>query len=233
MGRLVDARKATASRARRLTESLLERGVDGVGPLSGAEELAAEFLGDTAYDTNDARVDDLIFRETAKNFATGFVTGLGGAITLSVSIPTALGASWVLQARLAAAIARIYGHDLAAPRTRTTILLSLAGDVARDAMDGLGLRFGTRLTQRAVEQVPGRALVEINKRIGVRLLTQAGRRSVSNFSRYVPLVGAVVGGTMDAMVCRMVGRTAQRLFRRPDGRVIEGEIEPNSSRRDE
>ncbi|HWJ04388.1 MAG TPA: hypothetical protein VNS57_01205, partial [Steroidobacteraceae bacterium] len=110
------------------------------------------------------------------------------------------------------------------PRTRTTILLSLAGDVARDAMDGLGIVYGNRLTRRAVEQIPGRALVEVNKRIGLRLLTRVGERSVSNFSRLVPILGGVVGGTMDALVCRTVGRTAQQLLRRPDGTVIEGEV---------
>jgi glycerol-3-phosphate O-acyltransferase len=62
--------------------------------------------------------------------------------------------------------------------------------------------------------VPGRALVEVNKRIGLRLLTKAGERSFVNFSKAVPVVGGVVGGTFDAVVCRMVGRTARSLFRR-------------------
>ena len=92
-------------------------------------------------------------------------------------------------------------------------------------MDELGIPFaGPKLTQRAVSQVPGRALVEINKRIGLRLLARAGERSVSGFSRFVPIVGGVVGGTLDAVVCRMVGRTAKTLHHRPEGRVVEGEI---------
>lgn len=224
MRRLEAAKQTTETAARRLAEYLLDQGIEGVGPLASAESLAGEFLADAEYESNDARVDGLILREVAKNFTTGFVTGLGGVITLPVSVPSALGASWVLQARMAAAIARIYGHDVRSPRTRTTILLSLAGDVAKDAMDGLGLVYGNRLTRRAVEQIPGRALVEVNKRIGLRLLTRVGERSVSSFSRLVPILGGVVGGTMDALVCRTVGYTAQRLLRRPDGVVIDGEI---------
>jgi uncharacterized protein (DUF697 family) len=225
MLRLEAAKGATEASARRLAQYLLDQGIAGVGPLAGAEALAIEFLADPDYESNDARVDGLILRETAKNFTTGFLTGLGGFITLPVAVPSALGASWVLQARMAGAIARIYGHDVASSRTRTTILLSLAGDVAKDAMDGLGLRYrGNKLTQRAIEQIPGRALVELNKRIGLRLLTRVGQRSVSNFSRLVPILGGVVGGAMDALVCRTVGRTAQQLLRRPDGEVIEGEI---------
>ena len=210
----------------KLAEYLLEKGIAGLGPLSSAEDLAREYLDDASYDSNDARVDALVLRETTKNFATGFVTGLGGFITLPVAVPSALVASWVLQARLAAAIARIHGHDLASPHTRTSILLSLAGDVAREAMGDLGVPFssGNGLTRRAVEQVPGRALVEINKRIGLKLLARAGERTIANFSRFVPLLGGVVGGTMDAVVCRMVARTAQDLLAPADGEIIDGDI---------
>jgi len=94
-----------------------------------------------------------------------FITGLGGIVTLPVGVPSALGASWLIQARMAGAIARIYGHDLAEERVRTLILLSLAGDVAKQAMSDLGLNLGSKLPQSAMKQVPGRALVEINKRI--------------------------------------------------------------------
>ena len=147
-----------------------------------------------------------------KNFTTGFITGLGGFMTLPVGVPSALGASWLIQARMAGAIARIYGHDLGEDRVRTMILLSLAGDVAREAMEGFGVDFSGRLSNRVVKQVPGRALVEVNKRIGLKLLAKAGGRGVAQFPKAIPVVGGVVGGAFDAVVCRMVGRTAKTLF---------------------
>lgn len=207
-----------------LAAYLLEKGLGGLGPLSSAESLATEYLMDDSYADDDARVAALTKWETAKNFTTGFVTGLGGFVTLPVAVPSALAASWVLQARMAGAIARIYGHDLGDPRVRTRVLLALAGDVAREAMKDLGLKVGDRLTQRAVEQIPGRALVEINKRIGARLVAKAGQRVALRFPRAVPVFGGVVGGSLDAVVCRMVGRTARTLFRPPAGGVIEGGV---------
>jgi uncharacterized protein (DUF697 family) len=224
MRRDLSGQGVTATTARRLADYLLEKGLGGAGPLASARDLAHEYRDDERYATSDERVDALIERETIKNFTTGFVTGLGGVITLPVAVPSALGASWLIQARMAGAIATIYGHDLASPRVRTTILMSLAGDVARDAIRDLGLPLGPKLTQHAVDQIPGRALVEINKRIGLRLLTRAGERSIAGFSRFVPIVGGVVGGTLDAVVCRMVGRTAKSLHRRPEGTVVEGEV---------
>lgn len=210
----------------RLANALLEAGLEGSGPLTGAADLAAQYLADPRYADDEERVAAMVRRETRKNFTSGFLTGLGGFITLPVAIPAALAASWVLQARLAGAIASIYGHDLRSERVRTKILLSLAGDVAREAMKDLGLKAEGRLTRRAVDQIPGRALVEINKRIGARMLARMGQRVVLKFPRAVPLLGGVVGGSLDAVVCRMVGRTAKAMFRPPAGGVIDGEARP-------
>lgn len=209
-----------------LATFLLEHGLSGLGPLSSAEALAGDYLGEATYHDDDARVAALIKWETGKNFTTGFLTGLGGFITLPVAVPAALAASWLVQARMAGAIARIYGHDLESPRVRTKVLLSLAGDVAREAMSDVGVKIGDRLTQRAVEQIPGRLLVEVNKRIGAKMATQIGQRVVLRFPRAVPVLGGVVGGALDAIVCRKVGATARTLFRPPAGSVVEGKIIP-------
>jgi uncharacterized protein (DUF697 family) len=206
-------RIATDASAARLVKYLLEKGLGGAGPLSSARNLADEYLIDQGYATDDQRVDRLVKWEMSKNFTTGFITGLGGVITLSIGIPSALVASWLIQARMAGAIARIYGHDLSEERVRTMILLSLAGDVAKDAMKDLGIDLGGKLPHQGMKLVPGRALVEINKRIGFKLLTRAGSRGVAQFPKVIPVVGGVVGGAFDAVVCRMVGRTAKALFR--------------------
>jgi hypothetical protein len=42
--------------------------------------------------------------------------------------------------------------------------------------------------------------------------------------RAVPVFGGVVGGSLDAVVCRKVGRTAKTLFRPPSGTVMTGEV---------
>jgi hypothetical protein len=176
-------------------------------------ELAAEYRRDRRYHTADQRVDALINSEAVKNFSTGFATGLGGALVLPLAIPSALAASWLLQARLAGAIASLYGHDLAVPRVRNLILRSLAGDVTREALEVLDSAEGDSPARRALARVPGRALVELNKRIGLRLLTGGWGGRLLGLTRIVPLVSGVVGGTYDAAVCRAVGRTARSLLK--------------------
>lgn len=198
----------------RVVRFVLDKGIEGVPSLSSASDLAQEYLLDQSYSDNDSRVASLIRWETAKNFTSGFLTGLGGVVTMPIAVPAALGASWIVQARMAGAIARIYGHRLSSDRVRTFVLLSLAGDSAKDVMKEAGIKVGRKLAERAIAQVPGRALIEINKYIGFRLITKAGEKGIVNLSKAVPIAGGLVGGSMDALTCRVVGRTATQLFKR-------------------
>lgn len=138
--------EAEESKALQVANWLTEKAVGGVGPLSSAEELALEYLNDSSYESNDKRVESLIKWETSKNFSTGFITGLGGFATLPVTIPASLGASWILQARMAAAIARIYGHDLSEDRVKTLILCVIIGQDIKEVCKQAGIKIGTKLT---------------------------------------------------------------------------------------
>ena len=63
---------------------ILDKAVDGIGPLPSASDLADEYRRKT-YANDAERVQALIRWAVAKNVATGFVSGLGGALTLPVS----------------------------------------------------------------------------------------------------------------------------------------------------
>ena len=203
----------TPSKALQLVRRILNQAIDGVAPLSSASDLAEEYLIDQSYDDRDERVDALIRWEAAKNFTSGLLTGLGGVVTLPVTIPSALGASWIIQARMCGTIAAIYGHSLKEDRVRTLVVLAVIGDSGKEFLKELGIRIGKRVTAAAIDRIPGRVLVEINKRVGFRLLTKAGERGLVNFAKIVPVVGGVVGGSFDATMCVGVGKTAKRIFR--------------------
>lgn len=191
--------------------------IKGYNPLTSAKALADEYLVDKSYKTHDDRVDALINWETSKNFTSGFITGLGGIMVMPISIPAAFGASWVIQARMAAAIAYIYGHKLESDRVRTLILISLLGDAAKDVLKSAGIIVSTKLSAQLISQISGKTLIEINKRVGFRLITKAGEKGVFNMIKLVPLAGGIVGGVFDATACQAVGRVARHLFRRAGG----------------
>ena len=74
--------------------------------------------------------------------------GLGGVLTLPVAVPSALGASWVIQARMVAAIAGIYGHDIRSDRVRTLVLLALVGDSAKEVVKAAGVKVSEKVTTK-------------------------------------------------------------------------------------
>lgn len=209
------ATKPTENAAIQLINLIIEKSINGVPPLCSAENLALEYKIDQSYPDDEERIESLINWETSKNFTSGFITGLGGILTLPVAVPASLVASWIIQARMAAAIARISGHDIYSDRVKTFILLTLLGDACKDVLKDVGIKVGQGLAKSVLNKVPGKVLIEINKKVGFRLLTKAGEKGAVNLVKMVPLAGGFIGGAFDAAACRIVGRQAKNLFYGP------------------
>ncbi len=189
------------NKALNLAQWIMDKAIAGVPPLSPAEDLAKLYLDDERFDDDEARVTTLIKRESRKNFGTGFVTGFGGLFTIPVTLPASMGASWIIQARMVAAIATIYGHDLNQERIRSLVLLSLLGNAVKEVIKEAGVTM--------VQQVTGSMALRLNREIGKRLISKTGERGAS---RMFPVVGGVLAGGIDAYTCRQVGLMAKEMF---------------------
>ena len=51
-----------------------------------------------------------------------------------------------------------------------------------------------------------------NKKVGFRLVTKFGQKGIINLGKLVPIVGGVIGGTVDTVGTLTVGKTAKKLF---------------------
>ena len=205
--------RAAPRDANRLVERLLRYGLGGHGSLEGSRALASKYASDTSFADDEARVRALIRSHTLMNFGTGFVTGVGGLVTLPVAIPAAMTASWMIHTRLSGAIATVHGHDIDDERVQTFVLFTLLGDSGKTVLRNAGITVANRIALRGVEAIPGRLLTEINKRVGLRLIARAGERGVLNLTKAVPVAGGIVGGGVDALYCNAVGRRAHAVFR--------------------
>lgn len=204
--------QVTPGDADRLIQRLLRYGLGGHGPLEGAKALGSRYASDASFSDTDARVRALIRSHTLMNFGTGFLTGLGGLVTLPIAIPSAMTASWVIHTRLAAAIAVLHGHDVDDERVQAFILFSLLGNAGKQVLRSAGITVANRLALQGIDAIPARLLTEINRRVGMRLVTKAGERGVVNLVKVVPVAGGLVGGSVDALYCNAVGRRAHALF---------------------
>jgi hypothetical protein len=205
---------AKGTQALELVSKLTELGIEGKAfKMKSAAELAEDFVSDTRFADNEARLASLIRWETGKTAGSGFVTGLGGLVTMPVAIPASIAAAWIVQARMVAAIACLRGYDLDDERVRTLALAAIAGDATvKEVTKRLGSDFAIRAGRATVARVPGRVLIEINKKVGFRLITKGGTKGVVNLSRAVPVLGGVVGGAVDGTATRTVAAVAKRAF---------------------
>lgn len=76
-----------------------------------------------------------------------------------------------------------------------------------------GIQAGKGVLYGVLKQVPNKALIEINKQVGFRLIAKYGAgRGVVTVMKMVPLAGGVVGGTLDGTFVYTCGQCAKTRF---------------------
>lgn len=194
---------------------IVETGVSGLGVLPSAKSVAAEHLAKTS--DPEAAIESIINWRTAYAAGSGFLTGVGGIAVMPVAIPASLLAAYALAANTAAAVAHVRGHDINSDQVRTLILLCLIGESGEQILKNAGIAIGTKLTKNLIMKIPGKVFIEINKRVGFRLITKAGEKGVVNVVKMVPLVGGFVGAGFDGMSVNQCGWFASKLFDQQSG----------------
>ncbi len=195
-----------------LMEWILRQALEGVPPFSPADALVEEIRRAHPADPPRELAKKLMKRESYKNFSTGFITGLGGFVTLPMAIPSSILASWVLQARLVAAVAKLGGHDLEDPRIRKLVIWALFGDAVKEVLKASGVQLFNKFTASFMIRLPAAAIAAVQRRLGLLFLERATRQTAAGLVKAVPVAGGVVSGMVDAAVLRRVGRTAIAWF---------------------
>lgn len=162
----------------------------------------------------DELAKKILQRKSVKNGFIGAATGLGGLITLPVTIPTDLICSWRIQASMAFSIAYVYGHTKETTDLKTDLYLILAGDSAKAALKRIGIEASKAITKKAVEKyITKDIMLKIWSVVGQKVITKAGEKSLTSFMKMVPLVGAPVGFAFDWLATQTVGKFAIKYYR--------------------
>jgi hypothetical protein len=192
-------------------QPLLDAGIDGKGPLPSAQSVADSALR-KAGDVEGA-IDKVVRMHLAAAGTGGFVTGLGGFITMPVALPANVLEFYLVATRMTAAIAALRGYDLTQPPIRTAVLLALVGADADDLIRKAGIPTPTgKLTDLAAQRLPGPALMVINKAVAFRLVSNVGRSTFARLGRGLPIAGGVVSAGLDAYMLKRVADHARREF---------------------
>ena len=188
----------------------LKRAINGVGPLPGAAAAADKQLKEQRGNI-DAAVHEVIENHVRYAGAQGFVTNLGGLVTATVAIPANITGLALIQCRMVAGIAHVRGYDLADPRVRNAVLISLLGE---DSVNKLVKKKKLPAPPMALATAPQHdAHLDkiISSEVASELITRvAGKRLATVVGRRIPVVGGLVGMGADGFATWRIGRYADR-----------------------
>ena len=187
-----------------------DKAINGITGFDSAQEMADSYKGNGK--TNIQNCNSLIRWQNTKATTSGFLTGLGGLLTMPVAIPANLASVMYVQIRMIAAIAHMVGHDLRDDRVKSLVYVCMAGNGAKDILKDIGIVVGQKVTQKMIANISGKTITAINQKIGFRLLTKFGQKGAINMGKAVPLIGGLIGGSFDGVTTNLIGNTARRTF---------------------
>jgi hypothetical protein len=195
----------------RTLDWIYDKSVDpGIKRIYSAYDLAENYT-QKFKNTEDA-ISSMVNWQTAKCATSGFLTGVGGLITLPITIPANIASVLFVQIRMLVAIAIMRGFDPRSDQVKSLVYICLTGNAASNLAKSFGVQFGEKLTQASIKKISGTVLIKINQLVGFRFITKNGTKGLINLGKSVPLVGGLIGGTFDAGTTRIIAKTARKLF---------------------
>ena len=197
--------------AGKVLDTIYKSALNGVPKVSrSVDKMVTDYMSKAKSPDEAAKA--LAKWQVMKCGTSGFVTGLGGLITLPVAIPANISSVMYVQMRMIACIAKMGGYDATSDQVQTMVYMCLTGTTASDLVKMGLIKTGTKSLEAAIKKIPGAALVKINQKIGFRFITKFGEKGVINLGKMLPFVGGVIGGGMDVVSTSIIAKNAIRMF---------------------
>ncbi|MCR4812810.1 MAG: EcsC family protein [Bacteroidales bacterium] len=165
------------------------------------------------HSSTEKAINEFVLYQKLKCTATGFVTGLGGLLTLPVTIPADLASSLYIETRMIATIAALRGYDIHDDRVKTLVYLCIIGNSAGDIVKQVGIRGTEQLVvKKLLPKISGEIIKKINKAVGFRLLTKGGSKGLINLGKTVPVLGGFIGGSYNLIEVDIYAKRAKKMF---------------------
>jgi uncharacterized protein (DUF697 family) len=189
---------------------ILDVAIDGYGRYPGAAEAGDRRMRESGGDVDKA-IHSVIETHVRLAGVQGFVTSIGGVVTLAVTIPANVAGLAILQCHMVATIAHLRGYDLEDARVRNAVVACMLGEDGvrtlirhkRLPSSPMGIAtapaYDPALDQRIAQEVTQELLAKVG-----------GRRMAVAVSRKIPVVGGGVGAISDGFATWRVGRYADR-----------------------
>ena len=174
--------KITEDKMLQVLDTCYEKAIQGLPGFETAQELGDKYL--EKYQDVEKAIDKFIAFQEAKCMTSGFITGLGGVLTLPVAIPANVASVLYVQIRMIAAIAHMRGYDVLDDQVKTFIYVALTGNSAGEILKQSGCQIGVKM----------------------------GKTGAINLIKLVPITGGIVGGGFDLISTATIAKTAKKIF---------------------
>lgn len=142
-------------------------------------QLVAEYRN--KHKTTDDAIKEFVRIQKLKTTTTGFVTGLGGLLTLPATIPTDLASSLYIEMRMIAVIAALRNYNINDDRVKTLVYLCIVGNTAGDIIKQVGIKGANLIVaKKLLPKISGEIIKKINQKVGFRLLTKINKPGQGN-----------------------------------------------------
>lgn len=194
-----------------LLDKLYESSIQGISKVSPPiDRLANDYL--QKNQNVEAAAKKFINYQIAKCTTSGFLTGLGGLITLPVAIPANISSVMYVQMRMVAYLAYMGGYDTRSDQVQTLVYACLAGISVDQILKSVSIQFGTKFTTAMVKKISGTVLTKINQKVGFRFITKFGSKGLINLGKAIPVVGGIIGGGFDLAETKVIANRAYKMF---------------------
>ena len=186
------------------------KAINGVPGLDSAQDIANDFS--QREGTLIDKVNSLIRWQNTKAGTSGFVTGLGGLLTLPVTLPVNITSVMYVQIRMVTAIAIMGGYNVKDDRIRTLVYSCIAANSIAEVAKDFGLSLSNKLLIKAIKKIPTEVIKRINQAIGFKLLTKFGQKGVINLGKTIPFIGGIINAAFDVVATNTIGNIARETF---------------------
>ena len=203
--------KIEATKMAEIMDDIYEKAINGIPKVSrSVDETVNDYM--SRFDDPRAAAKELAKYQIAKCGTSGFISGLGGIITLPVAIPANVGSVLYVQLRMIAAIAQMGGFDIRSDQVQTMAYACLTGSAVADIIKQTGIKIGKKISEAAIAKIPGKVLTAVNQKVGFRMITKFGSKGAVNLVELIPVAGGVIGGTIDVASTKIIAENAITIF---------------------
>lgn len=187
-----------------------EKANGNIPGLGTSHEMAEKYL--QKYGSVNAAIDHLVNWQITSAATAGFVTSFGGLATMPITLPANIAGVMAIQLRMIGAIAELGGFHENTEEKKTGMYLCLLGSQAGNVLSKTAGQFAVKFATASLKKLPGTVLTKINQAVGFRLVTKFGEKGLVNIHRAIPVLGGIVGGSVDALSTYAIAKAAKALF---------------------